>query len=709
MRRITVNLPTPYMGLRAFTEKEALLFFGRDTHVRDLLAKLEGKQRFISVLGASGTGKSSLVRAGLIPALHRGALAAAGYRWNVHILKPGNAPLANLAHALTEDERWIENDDRLTSISSLSSLLRASPLALVELYRQKSDRFADEALLLVVDQFEEIFRYRQKDTDEAEAFIALLLRSASENFPIYVVITMRSDFLGNCVAFLNLPDAINSGIYLTPRLGVDQLKSIIASPLALVGGEIDPVMVNRLVNTLGGEDELPVLEHAMLCMWYYAKEDERNRIEQSDFNTVCAPRGLHDLGGITPGPMLSFAIDNHASEIYEALAPEQRSVARQLFLALVERREGRDERRPQELHQLIEQIGERERENIISVIEAFRAEGVGFLLPPATEEINDGTLIDISHESLFRQWRMFQQWLKEEELDVTELKEWQQRATRQKEGGGWLDENDCERAQRWHARISGRVDPRLWAGRYTSEDAYQLLDGYITASIQRLQHIKLENERQELEIREAEARRLELEAKLQRETAERAMAEKLHAEEGKRKAEAFAASSRRKTYVATTGFGLAMLFFLVAVAVAWWTYSLSKEALAREYVAIAEKLAKSNPDQSVLIALAGHHISKTRGANAFIRFAKAHYSYSTILRGHQAGVRVTQFSPDGKTVVTASLDNTARLWRCDICRPVDEIAAELEKAIGRGLTAEEQRRFGVNDTDFLSSLLLFSR
>ena len=91
MKRITLSLPAPYVGLRPFEEKDALLFFGRDVHIRDLLTKLENKQRFISVIGASGSGKSSLVRAGLIPALHRGALASAGHRWQVHITKPGDA------------------------------------------------------------------------------------------------------------------------------------------------------------------------------------------------------------------------------------------------------------------------------------------------------------------------------------------------------------------------------------------------------------------------------------------------------------------------------------------------------------------------------------------------------------------------------------------------------------------------------------------
>src|SRR3954466_9975793 len=118
MKRITIALPSPYVGLRPFTAKEALLFFGRAAHVRDLLAKLERRQRFVAVVGQSGTGKSSLVRAGLIPALLRGALhspSAEGatsaelmHRWNIHILKPGDVPMARLAEALVADPRWLD-------------------------------------------------------------------------------------------------------------------------------------------------------------------------------------------------------------------------------------------------------------------------------------------------------------------------------------------------------------------------------------------------------------------------------------------------------------------------------------------------------------------------------------------------------------------------------------------------------------------------
>jgi hypothetical protein len=357
---------------------------------------------------------------------------------------------AFLAQALTEHEGWRDSDNQADAVASLSASLAMSPLALTELYRQKADTFSGQALLLVVDQFEEIFRYRQKNVDEAEAFINLLLRSAFEDMPIYVVMTMRSDFLGKCVTFLGLLEAINRGIYLTPRLGPDQLKSIIASPLSLVGGEIDPVLVNKLVNTLGGEDELPILEHALLRMWNRAQAAGRKKIETEDFEIVCAS---HDKQ--VSQAKLAHAIDNYASEIFNTLSSQpqrdarQQLIARRLFLSLVERREGLDVRRPQTVNQLVQEVGEQERVNVLAVLEAFRAEEVGFLLPPVNTRLDDERMIDISHESLFRQWHLFRQWLDEEDVDVAGLKEWQQRTARQLEGGSWLDEYDGERAVRW--------------------------------------------------------------------------------------------------------------------------------------------------------------------------------------------------------------------------------------------------------------------
>jgi TRAP-type uncharacterized transport system substrate-binding protein len=491
VKRLALALPSPYVGLRPFTERESLLFFGRESHVAALLRTLERKQRFTAIVGASGTGKSSLILAGLIPALHRGALSSVGSRWNVVSLKPGNAPLANLARALISDDRWLTIADPATAVSYLVSLLSSSPLALVNLYRERAQVFEREAMLLLVDQFEEIFRYRQRNIDQAEAFINLLLRTASEpDVPIYVVLTMRSDFLGNCVAFHGLPEAINTGIYLTPRLNRDQLASVIASPVKLVGGEIEPPLVASLLNALGGEDELPVLEHALLRMWDRARAFGRTKIESADFEAVCkgSPASDKVLTPETDGigdTRLIFALDNHAQGIYSSLTDDQQRVARRVFLSLAERRDGRDVRRPQSFGELLTQVGEDRKDDLVGIIEAFRAEGAGFLQPAIPQPIHDGTTIDISHESLIRLWSQFQAWLREEEIDVADLREWHLRASKRIDaGGGLLDENDTRRAQQWMERVSKRGDPTVWLARFItgSQIGVERIFGYIGES-----------------------------------------------------------------------------------------------------------------------------------------------------------------------------------------------------------------------------------
>ena len=599
MKRITLALPAPYVGLRPFEEREALLFFGRDAHVRDLLRKF-AQQRFTAVIGVSGSGKSSLVRAGLIPALHRGDLPRAGHRWNVFIFKPGNSPLANLTKELVRDERWVGATDGFAE-HYLAHTLAVSPLTLVERYRNAGDSFAGEAVLLVVDQFEEIFRYRCGDPkerqdppdrgniDEAEAFVELLLRSAAEpDVPIYVLITLRTDFLGQSSVFYGLPEAINGGIYLTPRLDRDQLTSVIASPLALAGGGVDGALVAHLINTLADEDELPVLEHALLRMWENARAAARTRIDESDFEAMCLPPadpGLGKAGAdrtaqteVPRSPRLKYALDSHASEIYDQLTPAQQRIGRRLFLALSERREAQDIRRPQRLCELLEQIGQEVRDDVLAVIGVFRAEGVGFLMPPAREPLSDGKVIDISHESLIRQWRYFRRWLREEEADVAELREWQHRAAQYCDhGGGWLDENDAARAERWRARVEGRGYPEAWLKRYFPSNPIgaDAVFGYIDESASREREDRENQERLEREAKAAEIKFLEAEARLQQAIAESSERERARAEEDKQRAEASARTSRRGMRVAIAG---TVVLGLVAAFVTWiWWRELTIE------------------------------------------------------------------------------------------------------------------------------------
>ena len=665
MKRIKLTLPSPYVGLRPFFEREALLFFGRDAHVRDLLEKLQRRQRFLAVLGASGTGKSSLVRAGLIPALRRGALlpqsadlsaAAPIDRWNTCIFTPGDAPLARLAHALTGDPRWQDGADRPLVDASLAALLGASPLALTTLYRQNAAQFEGEALLLVVDQFEEIFRYRQRNPDEADSFVKLLLRSASEDVPIYVVMTMRSDFLGHAVAIHGLAEAINSGIYLTPRLGTEQIRSVITSPLALVGGSIDPVLANRLVNTLSGEDELPVLEHALLRMWDRAKAAGRTSIEAEDYLAICGPRD--GVGA----PALPLAIDNHASEIHDALTPAQRAVTRQFFLALVERRDGRDVRRPQSLGDLRALVGSDAGPDLMAAIDAYRAPGSGFVLPPASRTLQDADLIDISHESLIRRWRQLQGWLDDEAQDLSELLEWKQRAERRLLGGGWLDANDAARAARWQARVSRHGNPAAWADRNAGTGAYEFVDHYLRESLAELDRLLAAQEALRKAAEQARIEILEAKASQQEEAARRAAADQAKAEQATRDAQATTRTIRFRGRI-TLAVGVVAI---VTSLVAWWSYREAEHALSKaqasELAHTAESLERDLPDTSILLALQARQSDPSSAlANALIRAAEASQPYRLVLRGGPDALITAQFSPDGKTVLTAS-QGAADLW-----------------------------------------------
>src|SRR6516162_9098794 len=201
-----------YPGLRPFDAEDALLFFGRDPQTDELLRRLDDT-RFLAVVGLSGNGKSSLVRAGLLAALRRGHLTEAGPRWKVSVMRPGSDPLGALARVF--NEALGERDDRIAT-------LRSGRLGLLDTSRQ--GRNADENLLLVVDQFEEIFRFQDSyrpRAGEATEFVDLLVATSEEyeaDYRVYVVITLRSDYLGDCARFRGLPEALNESQYLVPRM-----------------------------------------------------------------------------------------------------------------------------------------------------------------------------------------------------------------------------------------------------------------------------------------------------------------------------------------------------------------------------------------------------------------------------------------------------------------------------------------------------------
>jgi hypothetical protein len=221
MTAATDELENPYPGLRPYQADETHLFFGRDEQTLELLRRLQ-RSRFLAIVGASGSGKSSLVRAGLLHGLFGGFMAGGGSQWRVVDLRPGMNPIGNLAHALDLPgalrDKGCPPDDSFTDTT-----LRRSGLGLVQAAREARLDPGDRVLVLV-DQFEELFRAIEVDSsarlgDDATAFVKLLLEASHQNeLPIYVVLTMRSDFLGECARFPDLSEAISDGLYLIPRL-----------------------------------------------------------------------------------------------------------------------------------------------------------------------------------------------------------------------------------------------------------------------------------------------------------------------------------------------------------------------------------------------------------------------------------------------------------------------------------------------------------
>lgn len=412
-------MPTifPYPGLRPFRCDETDIFFGREEQTDELLRKLS-QTRFLGIVGPSGCGKSSLVLAGMIPALESGYMVSAGAFWKIARMRPGNNPVRQLAEALMNNAALGNDQKGEYAFQFVEATLRQGPKGLVEIL-EETPLLPSTNLLILVDQFEELFRLRNEiNCNDQAAFVALLLETVAQpNLPVYVVMTMRSDYFGDCALFPGLPEALNQCQYLTPRMSREQRQEAITGPARVFGGDVEPALVNRLLNETGNDPiQLPILQHILMQMW--ACTTPKKFISSNDPFYAGIPE--HVLGHILTISIyeqvggIAGALSKHADQAFNSLVKEQKPVAEMLFRTLCEREiKRRDGRSPTSIKDIAARIGVIS-SDIINIIDVFRSPVYGFLLPAYPETLNDDTLIDITHESLISLWKTLEKWLDKE-------------------------------------------------------------------------------------------------------------------------------------------------------------------------------------------------------------------------------------------------------------------------------------------------------
>ena len=379
----------PYPGLRSFRREESDLFFGREDCINTMVDRLAAT-RFLGVLGSSGTGKSSVVKTGLLDALDLGLMAPAGSTWRVIDIRPGGAPLTNLAQKLLESAHP-EGSSPVgeADVALLRAFLLRGPRSIVEWC---ADGHLPEHtnLLLLVDQFEELFRYQDyAGREEAEAFAALLIESARQTrFPIYVALTMRSEYLGACALIDGLAEAISAGMFLIPRMTREQCRAAIVGPATVCGFKIEDALANRVLNDLAAfapwddrgsrdqldrlgrrADQLPLLQYCLNRMWSSAQAGGAGA------STILTVADYERIGG------LSGALNAHANEILSSLGADGLPIAERVFRALTDGATVTEAvRRPTRFGELVE-ICDGDEAGVRAVADAFRASGCNFLAP----------------------------------------------------------------------------------------------------------------------------------------------------------------------------------------------------------------------------------------------------------------------------------------------------------------------------------------
>jgi hypothetical protein len=471
---------TPYPGLRPFREDESDFFFGQDGPLSDLRDRLYA-DHFVAILGLSGCGKSSLLTAGLLAGIRSKRIRGNRPRWLLGYMKPGGDPLERLVETVSDVNSQLRAQLKGAVRPDVAEALLQDGYGLAR-YGHEAPLAHGQDILIVIDQFEELFRYQRaaathREKDRAALFVQLLLEAARDkDCGVSVVITMRSEFLGDCAFFFGLAEQLNRGTFLLPKMTRDQIEEVITGPAEEAGFEFDPGVVQQLLNETEKQDDgLPLLQHAL-------RRIHRHWEQRGAAGPICT----EDLSSFESKPpegtlLIKHHLDDHLDSIYRSFSDDERLAAELLFRQLSERdaRE-RVTRRPLAFSEIVRCSGEGRRAELKAVVEAFRDEKEGrTFLTPAWPNPFEDEVIDISHECLLRRWDRLSRWIGLEQHDAEQFRRLADDADdadlqvlKLQKPRKPLDGPTLENFLKW--RQDSKVVSAEWARRYEGEEYNEL-------------------------------------------------------------------------------------------------------------------------------------------------------------------------------------------------------------------------------------------
>lgn len=600
----------PYKGLNYFDESDADLFVGREALIAKLIERLLSLRqnasteymRFLAVVGASGSGKSSLVRAGLVPGLRWNKVSA---EWNIHVLTPTAHPLNNLAISLTEE------NNSLATIASLIDDLSNDTRSLQLFARRQIKARNGSHVLLIVDQFEELFSLCRSEAERI-AFIENLLQAASDpDGPVIVVITLRADFYAHCASYIHLRGALVQHQEYIGAMNTDELRRAIEEPARRGRWELEPGLVDLLLHEVGHEPgALPLLSHALMETW----QRRRGR--------------TMTLSGYTSSGGVRGAIAETAEAVFtDHFTHDQKTIARRIFLRLTELGDETttgDTRRRASFKELI--LKPEEKASTEAVLKA---------LADARLITTREDSVEVAHEALIREWPTLRGWLEDNRESLR------------------LHRHLTEAAQDWVAR--NREADVLYRGARLSQACEWAASHSEEMNALEYEFVQASQALADRETTEREAQRQrELEAA--RKLAE---AERQRAEEQERAA----TQLRRRSFYLAGAFLIVVLLLISTGYLGWQAGQASRVAASRELAAASLSNLDIDPERSVLLAMEAISTTYTTEAEDALHqsliTSRIHRTFPADEPGSPISVA---YSPDGKRMATASPNEVVKVW-----------------------------------------------